>query len=540
MATIKIKNTQFRNYLKTILSNSFGTEKEGLDEILKQLDEENTIEEIYLSKVTSLKLDNTFFSNEALAFLPYFKNLKSLSLNNYDIDNRTMQILNKLYSLNTLSISNSQINIEGNGINDSLTIWQNLNNLVFENCTNLDLRNFQQFDILKQNIRNLTVINCKNAYLSTIYRITSLKNVNLANNEWLQYSDISNLISSMHISSLDKVILDGSNPELKNNKNIQYGIERNIISFEDEYTPNEPNWKSDEYEEEYKDYTQYLSDPSAQNFSDIKDYNNIENKTIHITPNDFKKYPNYIAELSQNNTIDLVLQNTAEITTGQLEELRTYNINKVFVQTGWQVTQDRGYSFESFIQIKHKINEIIKDINPNASDMEKYLKVREKLLNIRYNYSALHSSSKESDYYTSRNLEDGLLNGTCVCAGYADILKNVLVELGIEAIYIEGYTNTRELHAWNQIKLKDENGQEKWYNDDITWDAVSHSSGKKSKTYNTSIDYFTQNPTEFSKTHEEILIDRSEANHAHECVAAAPNAILKIINSNKNLYDDAR
>ena len=150
-------------------------------------------------------------------------------------------------------------------------------------------------------------------------------------------------------------------------------------------------------------------------------------------------------------------------------------------------------------------------IDPNLPDLEKYKIIHDKLSKtIQYDYSALQATSHDSDYYTSRNLENGLLNHTCVCAGYADILKNILAELGIESKYVEGKTHTGELHAWNQVRLLDENGTEHWYNVDLTWDCTDKNNN-----------YFLQDDATFSKTHTPIL-SRTENHTVFNCPSAVP------------------
>ena len=68
-----------------------------------------------------------------------------------------------------------------------------------------------------------------------------------------------------------------------------------------------------------------------------------------------------------------------------------------------------------------------------------------------------------------------MLEGKCVCEGYAKILQQVLKSSGIDCKYISGIgrdwwdlekTEDGEAHGWNQVKI---DGQ--WYNCDLTWDA---------------------------------------------------------------------
>lgn len=64
------------------------------------------------------------------------------------------------------------------------------------------------------------------------------------------------------------------------------------------------------------------------------------------------------------------------------------------------------------------------------------------------------------------NMIGGLLNSTCVCSGYAEIVRNVFPCYGIETRYISGNNikPNKDGHAWNQIKLDGI-----WYNMDLTW-----------------------------------------------------------------------
>lgn len=58
----------------------------------------------------------------------------------------------------------------------------------------------------------------------------------------------------------------------------------------------------------------------------------------------------------------------------------------------------------------------------------------------------------------------GLVEGTCVCEGYASSFYRLMLEMGIDARLVEGMTT--EPHAWNIVEL---DGQ--YYHLDATWDA---------------------------------------------------------------------
>lgn len=67
------------------------------------------------------------------------------------------------------------------------------------------------------------------------------------------------------------------------------------------------------------------------------------------------------------------------------------------------------------------------------------------------------------------NIRGALIDGVCVCAGYARALKYILDRMNIKCICIIGrggdILERAEGHAWNYVKLDGE-----WYAMDVTWD----------------------------------------------------------------------
>ena len=67
------------------------------------------------------------------------------------------------------------------------------------------------------------------------------------------------------------------------------------------------------------------------------------------------------------------------------------------------------------------------------------------------------------------NIYGALVDGVCVCAGYAKALKYILDRMNIKCICIIGrggdVLERPEGHAWNYVKLEG-----KWYAIDVTWD----------------------------------------------------------------------
>lgn len=187
-------------------------------------------------------------------------------------------------------------------------------------------------------------------------------------------------------------------------------------------------------------------------------------------------------KISPEVDLEIVIRNASELTVQKLEELLKYfNIVSIkFVDTNDNLGyyQVEPYDVETYKKCVGVIDELLDGIEfeqqSDAPDREKiiFAQVIKRLANhISYDHETVkkqreRTASKE-ETKICRNLEGGLLNKTCVCAGYAEIVRNVFSCCGIEVRYISGNNiNEGETgHAWNQIKLDGI-----WYNMDLTWD----------------------------------------------------------------------
>ncbi len=215
----------------------------------------------------------------------------------------------------------------------------------------------------------------------------------------------------------------------------------------------------------------------------------------------------------QKNFIRLIISGTKDISTAFLEEHQEIEEVQIIDEENRESDcQEEPYTREDFLQIRQKIDEIKEKIEiPDSSDENREKKIFMQVYNvlgkkIDYNHYAVTEEGRKDSVLriTCRNLKDGLLKGKAVCAGYADILKNILGEFGIRADYIGrdpeniekyaermGYTERIALdeslgletmsveefakmcgykddagHAWNSVKLDG-----KKYLCDLTWDA---------------------------------------------------------------------
>lgn len=72
----------------------------------------------------------------------------------------------------------------------------------------------------------------------------------------------------------------------------------------------------------------------------------------------------------------------------------------------------------------------------------------------------------------------GISTGRAVCMGIAELYTLLGTALGLKVRTIIGYADDPDgeggLHAWNQVQLKDRDGQYKSYHLDLTWDLGEH------------------------------------------------------------------
>lgn len=140
---------------------------------------------------------------------------------------------------------------------------------------------------------------------------------------------------------------------------------------------------------------------------------------------------------------------------------------------GTSTNQRLLYSKTKYVEILQKIDEMFGDVETakvgdKDSELETFLEVYKRMSAVAYDYYAVSAEGKNNGRLgaTCRNLEGGILEGKCVCAGYAEILRNVLAQKGVEAKYISGMQEgAGPGHAWNQVKIGGA-----WFNVDITWD----------------------------------------------------------------------
>lgn len=256
------------------------------------------------------------------------------------------------------------------------------------------------------------------------------------------------------------------------------------------------NNKTKKYDEsqKIKDYTaislfdiiQHIKGVSGQEFNDICDdvnFGNVKvgmdvsaiNEIVASEGNEQEKQAIKKLIKKINIPMDIDLDGIKELSKNQLDTIRNVgcNIGRIYVNSGYDVSAERGYSVDVYDKIITTSEKVIEQKVPqNADEQAKFMAIYSWVTKkSKYNDAANKKNAGELSN-TARNLEDFFVkNGSCVCAGTADVLKQLCDMAGIEAEYVQGYAQspreTRDCyHAWVRVKL---NG--KWFNCDPTWDA---------------------------------------------------------------------
>ena len=96
-------------------------------------------------------------------------------------------------------------------------------------------------------------------------------------------------------------------------------------------------------------------------------------------------------------------------------------------------------------------------------EQEKELAINQYLCDtIVYDEDAFTSAEEYNYMYVDPEFDDSfnaygaLINGKCVCTGYAAAFKLLAEEAGLEAIVVTGYLDGNLSHAWNKVKIDDE------------------------------------------------------------------------------------
>lgn len=181
------------------------------------------------------------------------------------------------------------------------------------------------------------------------------------------------------------------------------------------------------------------------------------------------------------------IQSTAEISLETLNDfIADNNLYEITIQDAKNYPRGKTYDIFALLSIKRKMLEFLQGCpqydphNPNT-EKEIFAYIYTKLaLTVEYDDLAKevnHATPTFKKFYAAdyldqaSGLDSAMISERALCSGYAETLRNLLAEKGIEAKYISGTStpvaNSPEIrsHAWNQVKLDGE-----WFNCDVTHD----------------------------------------------------------------------
>ena len=181
--------------------------------------------------------------------------------------------------------------------------------------------------------------------------------------------------------------------------------------------------------------------------------------------------------------IGIEIKDASELSAEKLEEIYSKIKIKEVRMVGPDLSNNQRapYTPIEYYRARQLLDEVVSGIDTKESDLDKFTTIYMRLANsMAYDQRAIKNGTTDEIRHSRdvvdscRNLVGGLATGECVCAGYAETLRNALALVGIKARYIRGKTfldpDYGGRHAWTHVELADENGEKKWYYADLTWD----------------------------------------------------------------------
>lgn len=220
-----------------------------------------------------------------------------------------------------------------------------------------------------------------------------------------------------------------------------------------------------------------------QHFFDMLRDNEISNVKVDIIGGNNTEELKFIMEVMKENE-DILVQNNIKLnkcayencdTIEEVDEETLYSMFSYFSEGTVLIGNkenpyEQPMNHDTYQAVREKLNDIVRDIPQDLPRKDKfkiiYTRIAEK---ISYDYKAIEKDTdyKEKVKNTSRNLIGGLLQGECICAGYAEVLKQACSLVGIPCRYVPSEGKEGEgSHAYNVVEYE----LGKWANADITLD----------------------------------------------------------------------
>lgn len=430
------------------------------------------VKKITISSVLDSEKINAFLTAMPLEYL------EKLDICNCNLENISLENFSRLHSVKEFELTNNQ-NANYNEILDSLQTNEDLESLILinEKGSN-DIRYRLNFEILKK-FKNLKELKTSNFD----YDKEELK-------DFLTDDCKLNTITLRKFGIKDLKFLEGAQKSLTViiEDDIDFGIidlnsartqeciyVKNIVTGREVMTKSVGDEKF-ELSFDINSGDLYIIEKILSEAENIKDANvRIGNGLISpiylmLLPNIEKCENGYMIFAEDFSQISL--EDVDELNKGG--KLVAINVSDRFCDKG--ILNRFKYSPEKYKLIKEKIMQLTQDIPKNISELQKFMIVYRRIgAGITYDYGVSDdefSKYAKDNIDDSRNMINGMLRGTCVCAEYSDILYNCLREIGVECFKITGIGNGG-YHQWNKVQIDN-----LMYNTDLTWDATEIARGK--------------------------------------------------------------
>lgn len=244
-----------------------------------------------------------------------------------------------------------------------------------------------------------------------------------------------------------------------------------------------------------KDIYLYLSNIETKELNEVlnEDYEN--NKNININNIEKNKYlkvlkyknkikriilrVNNLRELEENIKYDYIkelLKEKVHVRI-QVEDIGTfYNLNDELINSLKEIKIVSKLIEKEYIENEHKYSNFFKNKNLKKTGLEEIIKivlvikfmfksfVYETFYDYIENYTYTDINEELVNYYEETQRITRINKGLALCASYSAIIAEILNNLGIKAVCIEGnMVENNGLHQWNKIKINN-----RWYNLDYT------------------------------------------------------------------------
>lgn len=406
-----------------------------------------------------------------LETIPNPGEIETLFIREANLNGSDLEVLKRFKGLKNLYIDNTKdANIAK--ILENVPMKSKLNNIIISQC---DLRNGDMSVLSRfSSLENIYITNNENVNGNSICRALENKRglqiLNICNNKITDYESFAKLSAKNLYAIGNRLPLIRMVREFKKT---DFNSEDRIIGF-DGQNGKENFLRVKKSEEGYLEKSIHINSKDLQKIAKYIRFSDISTLTIQLEK--LEDIRPYMAKLGNAQRVNFEIPNTKTLALSEAEFLRNhFSVDKVIVADSNDSNSSyerNSYSLDDYISVKRRINNIVGRIPKRLGETERFLRLYEILQEeIVYDKQILSTYEDYSkiNVNESRNMINGLLLGKCVCAGYSDILKNCLSELGIEAREISGNN-----HQWNQVKLEG-----RWYNVDLTADASRNRNYKR-------------------------------------------------------------